>query len=104
MAEANANLGRRLIDAVRAQGFMTALIFIASIAGAVDAEAARRRANPNSTDFWGTVKNSQILLLLTAALSLIAVVKGEVERRTRQVEGTTIDAGLQKAEQTEVPQ
>ena len=104
MAEANANLGWRLLGAVRTQGFMTALIFIASIAAAVDAEAARRRANPNSTSFWGTVKNSQILLLLAAALSLIGVVRGEVERRARQAEGTTIDADLQEAERAGVPQ
>jgi hypothetical protein len=49
MDSSNSNLFRRLLDAVRAQGFIPALTFIAVVAAAVNAETARRRAEHDST-------------------------------------------------------
>ena len=83
MESTHFNLGGPIRKAISAQALTTGLAFIAACAAALNAEILRRRSQPAAIGFWATIKSTQGLYLLTALLSLFALVQAELERRAR---------------------
>ena len=83
METTHSSVGSRISKAIAGQAMTTGLAIIAACAAALNAEILRRKNQAEGAGLWASIKGVQGLHLLTALLSLFALVQVELERRAR---------------------